>query len=228
MKFVRMSLENCENAEGMVIVIDVLRAFSTAAYAFEAGVKSIMLVQSVEEAFQLKKRFPSALTMGEVGGLKIAGFDYGNSPTELVGQDLIERDFIQRTTAGTQGVVRSLRANIILAGSFCCAAATAKFIQKSSEKTLTLISSGITPDGRGDEDNACADYIERIVNGEKPDVALYVRRVRESKNAIKFLDADKTDFPSSDLDYCTDVDRFKFAMLVERQHDLLVMRPVVL
>ncbi len=227
MKIVRMSLEHCENAEGMVVVIDVLRAFSTAAYAFGAGVKSIMLVASVEEAFQLKKRYPSALTMGEVGGLKIAGFDYGNSPTEIVGQDLAQRDFIQRTTAGTQGVVRSIRAEIILAGSFCCAGATVKYIKKSSAKTLTLVSSGITTDGRGDEDDACADYIERIVNGENPDIASYIRRVRESKNAIKFKAADQTDFPASDLEHCTDVDRFNFAMLVDRQHDLLVMRPVL-
>ena len=45
-------------------MIDVLRAFSTAAYAFTAGVEDIRLVSTVEEAFSMKEEINHAMTMG--------------------------------------------------------------------------------------------------------------------------------------------------------------------
>jgi 2-phosphosulfolactate phosphatase len=65
------------DAMGPVVAIDVLRAFSTAAYAFAAGAQTIALVGTVEEAFTLKKQIPDALIMGEVEGLPVKGFDLG-------------------------------------------------------------------------------------------------------------------------------------------------------
>ena len=47
MKFNYTTLETCHTASGLVIVIDVLRAFSNAAYAFSRGAKEIMLVSTV-------------------------------------------------------------------------------------------------------------------------------------------------------------------------------------
>ena len=41
---------------GAVVVVDVIRAFSTAAYAFGAGAAEIFLVDTVEEALVLARR----------------------------------------------------------------------------------------------------------------------------------------------------------------------------
>ena len=41
---------NAGEATGHVVVIDVLRAFTTAAYAFAAGIEEIELVATPEEA----------------------------------------------------------------------------------------------------------------------------------------------------------------------------------
>ena len=120
------SLESCGAATDTVVAIDVCRAFTTAAYAFAAGAREIILVGEVEEALALRERMPGALVMGEVGGLPVEGFDFGNSPNELLGVDLADRCMIQRTSAGTQGVVRSKRARTLLASSFVCAGATAR------------------------------------------------------------------------------------------------------
>ena len=226
MKFQRATLETCENATGTVVVIDVLRAFTTAAYAFASGVQRIILAGGVEDAFSLKKRFPSALLMGEVDGLPVKGFDYSNSPTELVNQDLEGHQFIQRTSAGTQGIVRSVDASTLLAGSLCCARATAGFISRFTDKNVTFVITGKGPRGWGDEDDACADYIEGLLNGESPPVEPYIRRVKGSLAAQKFLDEQEPDFPISDLEYCVAVDRFNFVMRVERENGLLVMRPL--
>ena len=50
----RATLETCGEATGTVVVIDVLRAFTTAAYAFATGAADITLVGEIEEAFTLR------------------------------------------------------------------------------------------------------------------------------------------------------------------------------
>ena len=53
--------------------------------------------------------------MGKVNGYKVMGFDIGNSPHKLSGIDIVRRRIIYRSTAGTQGVVRSPQSDDILA-----------------------------------------------------------------------------------------------------------------
>ena len=57
------------------MVVDVLRAFTTTAYAFDRGAKEIILVSTIEEAFELRERDGDYLLVGEVNGLPIDGFD---------------------------------------------------------------------------------------------------------------------------------------------------------
>jgi phosphosulfolactate phosphohydrolase-like enzyme len=57
-----------DGVSGVVVAIDVLRAFTTAAYAFQAGASSIWLVGAVEEALSLGRAIPGSLVMGEVHG----------------------------------------------------------------------------------------------------------------------------------------------------------------
>jgi 2-phosphosulfolactate phosphatase len=213
-----------------VVVVDVIRAFTVAAYAFSAGAQDITLVGTVEEALSLRERIPKALVMGEVDGLQPAGFDLGNSPSALTGLDLSGRRLIQRTSAGTQGVVcSSARADTLLAGSLCCASATAGYVQRLSPATVTFVITGIsamTEENDGDEDIACADYVEALLRGEAPDAAPIVQRVLESYAARMFSDPTRPEFPASDLEYCVDVDRFDFAMRITRQNGQLVMKPV--
>lgn len=59
-------------ARGAVVVVDVLRAFTTAAYAFAAGARRIWLVESVEHGLTLKARLPGAAAMGEDGASRTA------------------------------------------------------------------------------------------------------------------------------------------------------------
>lgn len=226
MKFDQVSIENCEKATGIVVAIDVLRAFSTAAYMFGNGVKNIIIADTVENAILLKKRFPSAILMGEVDGLPITGFEYSNSPTEFIGKNLSGYQFIQRTTAGTQGISRSINAKVILASSFCCARATARFIERFPDDDVTFVITGAKPNGEGDEDAACADYIENLILGKNVDTDLYLQRVRSSIAAQKFIDPNRPDFPLSDLEYCLAIDKFDFAIQVERQKEILVMKPI--
>jgi 2-phosphosulfolactate phosphatase len=164
--------------------------------------------------------------MGEVGGLPPPGFDFGNSPFALIGLDLANRHLIQRTSTGTQGVVRSEKADRLLTSSFCCAQATVEYIRKLSPEAVTFVIAGLGPDGRGDEDAACAEYLEALLAGGRPDPEAYVKRVRECSTSQRlFADPGKPEFRWEDIECCVDVDRFDFAMVVERQNGLFVMKP---
>jgi len=156
MKFHYTNLENCHTAQGVVLVIDVLRAFSTAAYAFSRGAKEILLVSSVEEALLLGSQIPNSKVMGEVGGLPPEGFDFGNSPTHISKENLSGITLVQRTGAVTQGVVKSISAERMLAASFVVASVTVTFVKKIEPDEVTFVITGKTFRG-GDEDLACAE-----------------------------------------------------------------------
>ena len=225
LKFHYTTLETCHEATGVVIIIDVLRAFSNAAYAFSRGARDILLVSTVEEALLLRSQIPHSKAMGEVGGLPPAGFDFGNSPTYIRSEDLSGVTLIQRTGAGTQGAVRSQNAGVLLASSFVVASATVKYVLKLMVPEVTFVITG-KYDQRGDEDLACAEYLEALLKGNQPDRKRFVQRVFESRDALQHLDPAETGFPLSDLDYCTQIDKFDFAMPITREGGKLIMRCV--
>ena len=222
MKFIYTTLETCHTATGIVLVIDVLRAFSTAAYAFSRGAKEIMLVSSVEEALELKERTPNSKMMGEVGGLPPEGFDFGNSPTRILEQDLTGITLIQRTGAGTQGAVRSENADIMLAVSFVVAKATMEYVLRLKPDEITFV---ITGGADNAEDLACAEFLQKIFLGQAVDKSNYIHRVISSRDAFQHMD-DHPQFPRSDLDYCTRINAFDFAMPITRENDQLTVRAV--
>ena len=219
------SLETCSNARDTVVVIDVCRAFTTACFAFAAGASDIILVSTVEDAFSLRERFPGALVMGEVGGLPVKGFDYENSPSDLIGVDLSGRRLIQRTSAGTQGVVRSARAETLLASSFVCAGATARYIKRLAPESVTFVVTETIADGGAGEDRACAEYIAALLEGREPDVTTFLKWAPDwpSESDIDQMDRTRLAQLLRDRELCLEVGQFDFALRVRRRQDLLVM-----
>ncbi|HEU0292270.1 MAG TPA: 2-phosphosulfolactate phosphatase [Anaerolineales bacterium] len=226
MKFHYTNLETCHQATGAVVVIDVIRAFTNAAYAFSRGAREIFPVSTVEEALQFKAETPNCLACGEVGGLPPDGFDFGNSPTQTNQLDLSGRIIVQRTGAGTQGIVRSVNAATMLAASLVVANATAHHIQRLAPDAVTFVITGQYKPEHGDEDLACAEYLETLLKGRQPDPAPFVERVFKSRDALMHLDPTLPAFPRTDLDYCTHIDAFDFVMFVTKENGRHVMRAV--
>lgn len=143
-------IEGARSARGVVVVIDVMRAFTTAAYAFDAGVTAIDLVATVEAAFALP-----GFRMGEVGGRMIPGFDHDNSPSRIGRHALAGRRAVMRTGSGTRCVAEVTGANEIWLGSLVVASATVQALAGRAE--VTFVVSG-APD-EGEEDLACAELM---------------------------------------------------------------------
>jgi len=117
MKVRRATLDECAAIEGAVVVIDVLRSFTTAAVAFARGASRIIAVPSVEAARRAAARHPGALTLGAYpGGAPIADFDLPNSPARVAAADVAGRTIVLLTAGGVRGLVAARRASVVLAG----------------------------------------------------------------------------------------------------------------
>lgn len=223
MEIHRATLASCPTATDLVVAIDVLRAFTTAAYLFHAGVEEIILVSGVEEAFNLRKEMPECIIVGEVDGIRVQGFDLGNSPSEIESSNRIGKRVIQRTTAGTQGVVLASKASTILTAALTNVTATVRTIRRFTPSNVTLIQTGFFPEeGWGDEDVACADTIENMLLGKVVDWDDISQRVRSSRSGFHY-DGTRSDFPPKDLELALRYDCFNFAMVVERKNNLYRM-----
>ncbi|MEU8821949.1 2-phosphosulfolactate phosphatase [Actinoplanes sp. NPDC048796] len=186
----------------VVVVIDVIRAFTTAAVAFERGAAEIVCVASADAGRELRRAWPDRLLIGEVGGLKPADFDYGNSPLEMSAARVEGRGLIQATTNGTRGLVRHPHAAALLAASAVNVAATARWIAGNHPGTpWTLVCTG-----RGAEDRACATYLDGLLRGTDPSRADLIAGIGAGA-------AEHGHVAGEDLPFCTDVDRSDFAMV---------------
>lgn len=98
-------IKGAQEAQGVTVIIDVFRAFSTACYAFDSGVNRLINVATPEEAFALRDKLKAEVIIaGEQGEKKPAGFDYGNSPTEMLTGSVAGKTMIHCTTAGTRAL----------------------------------------------------------------------------------------------------------------------------
>ena len=209
------TVAGAREAQGLAVIIDVFRAFTTAAHVFANGAESITPVLTVEESFRLKELNPDWLQIGEEGGLMVEGFDYGNSPYDASLADFSGRTVIQRTGAGTNGVVNAGGADERVLGSFVMAEAIVKYIKRKAPAVVSLVAMGNVGVEPNEEDESCAEYIEERLKGESPNFAEMKRRIRAAPSGAKFFDPSRPQFKEEDLHLAMELDRFGFVLRVE-------------
>ena len=205
--------------DGPVVVIDVLRAFTTAAYAFAAGARHIYLVADVDEALAFKAATPGVLAMGEIHGRRPPGFDFANSPTEVAAADLTDRIVVQRTSAGTQGVVAARSATRLWCAGLVTASATAAAVRASGLGAPTYVITGwafSAASGSGDDDLATAELIERARRGEPLEAEATALLIATSEEAARTVAIGPGHADPADISRAVAIDRFDFAMEVTR------------
>lgn len=218
-------LRGAQEAEGTTIIIDVLRAFTTAAVAFDRGAEQIVLVAEVEEALDLRRRGIGHLCLGEVDGKRPPGFDFGNSPYEVSQADLTGKRLIQSTRAGTVGVNAAAAAHTLYVGSFVIATATVQAILASAPPLVTIVAMGYAAGRRSDEDEQCALYLRNLFQGRRPDPDAVRQLVLVGQEAQKYGDPSQPQFHPRDPEIALQIDRYPFAIRVQREDGRLVARP---
>ena len=79
----RQFIEGAAKARHSAVIIDVFRAWTCSSFLLHCGVERVVLEQDPARALELKRE-NNWLALGEVDGIKIKGFDLGNSPTEII------------------------------------------------------------------------------------------------------------------------------------------------
>jgi len=218
-------LRGAQEAEGTTIIIDVFRAFTTAAIAFSRGVEKIVLVAEVEEALELRNRGLGDLCMGEVAGIRPEGFDFGNSPFELSQADVSGKTLIQSTRAGTVGVSAAQKAGQIYGGSLVIAEATVKAILSDPPDLVSIVAMGSEGKIRTDEDEQCALYLRNLLQGRKPDHDAVRSLILVGEESQKYGDPARPHFHSKDKELALQIDTIPFAIKVSQENGLMVARP---
>ncbi|MFD5789596.1 2-phosphosulfolactate phosphatase [Streptomyces sp. NPDC127037] len=205
----------------VAVVVDVMRAYTVAAWAFARGAERIVLAGSLDETLALKGRHPDWVALKD--GAPAPGFDAVNSPALLRSRDLGGRTVVQKTTAGTVGALAVRDASLVLCAGFVVAEATARLLRERGCDDATFVVTG--EDGRAEEDLACAQYIARRAGGEAVDAAPYLRRAGDSRAAAELAEGVREGAHADDVALCLELDRFPFAMVATPEDSLMVLRP---
>jgi 2-phosphosulfolactate phosphatase len=208
-------------APSVAVVVDVMRAFTVAAWAFGQGAEKIVLAESLDEALALKARQQDWVALKD--GPPAPGFDTVNSPGVLRCIDLDGRTIVQKTTAGTVGALAVKEASLVLCASFVVAEATARLLRTRKSDSVTFVVTG--EDGQADEDLACAQYIARRATEAGTDAAEFVRRAADSRAAAELGEGVRQGVHPDDVALCLELDRFPFAMVATLEDSLMVLRP---
>ena len=210
-------IEGARTATGTAVIIDVFRAFTTAAFCIAAGAPEVVLVADHEQALAMKSEDPRVFLTGEIRGRPIPGFDVGNNPSAIQHLDLAGRRVVQRTSQGTQCVVAASGARRVVLGSLVIAGATLRHVRAIDDE-VTLVATSTTDPSDADEDLACAAYMERqLVDGTAPAPA--IRLLGDEEGWPDW-------FPREDAILAVQLDRFDFALPVTREDGLLIARPM--
>ncbi len=173
---------NWEMFEKRVVVLDILRATSTIVTAL--GNKALEVIPTIEtdEVIELAKTLGSSecVTGGERKGMKITGFDLGNSPLEYTPAKVAGKKVIMSTTNGTRAIKSAQGASEVLIGSFLNLQVIVDHLKEVDQDTLIVCS------GRNNylslEDLACAgaiidrlrEYIDNEMATDATKLAHYV------------------------------------------------------
>ena len=214
-------LEGATQASGAVAIIDVFRAFTTAAVVLANGASRIIMVSTVEEALALRRRGVGQVCIGEVRGRALDGFDFGNSPFEVSKLDFASKTIIQRTSAGTQGIVAASRAKSLYAASLVTAKATARVLAAAGER-IVLVAMGKKGTERTDEDELCALHLRNLLQGRSGDPEAVRRLILAGGEIARFNDPARPHLHPEDVDIALDVDRHDFAVRVTMENGLAV------
>ncbi|WP_030392230.1 2-phosphosulfolactate phosphatase [Kitasatospora purpeofusca] len=217
-----LAIDEVAEVPAVAVVVDVMRAFTVAAWAFERGAEKIVLAGSLDEALALKARRPGWVALKD--GAAAPGFDAVNSPGLLRDVDLGGRTVVQKTTAGTVGALAVKDAPLVLCAGFVVAGATARLLRDRGCGSVTYVVTG--EDGRAEEDLACAQYIAGRAAGDGTHADAYLRRAAGSRAAAELAQGVREGAHPDDVALCLELDRFSFAMVASQEDSLTVLRPV--
>ena len=214
-------IDGAKAAKGLTVIIDVFRAMTVEAYVIQNGAADLIPMGSIEDAYAYRDTHPGTILMGERGGAKCPGFDFGNSPSQVKDFDFTGKTVVHTTSAGTQGVANATGATEMLTGSLVNAKAIADYIRSSGAEDVSLVCMGLAGVESTREDTLCAEYIKALVEGTPFDLNPGIEECKRTSGA-KFFDPNNPIFPEEDFWLSVEAEKFDFVLHVEPGSDGLM------
>lgn len=210
-------LEGAAKAEGLTVIIDVFRAYTTAAYLFANQAEKIFIVSKVETARKLKEELNNPVLIGERKGIKIEDFDFNNSPYFISQHNFMGKEIILSTSAGTKGIIAAENAAEIITGSFVNIAAAAEYIKSQKPEIVSLVAMGNNGVSEADEDNLYADQLANLLKGKKTLTQAEIKaRLRSPAGDRFFAVETQSEMPKQDFEYCLKLNKFDFVIRADQ------------
>ncbi len=181
-------------ADATAVVIDVIRATSTMVEALASGARAIYPIATTEEAIRLANSLgrEDTLLCGERKGLKIEGFDLGNSPREFTPERVGGRRLVMTTTNGTRAFLAAQGARRVLALSLLNLGAVARAVAETDR--LLVVCAG-KEDRFSLDDALCAGVFLRQLLG--PEAVAMANGLNDQSRAV--LTLAETHLPDADF-----------------------------
>lgn len=217
-------IEGAREARGVVAIIDVFRAFTTAAVVLGNGASRIVMVDDVDRATALRAAGVAHVCIGEVMERIPAGFDFGNSPHAVSEVDFSGKTVVQRTSSGTQGIAAAADAERLYAASLVTVSATARAMLEPPCGRMSIVPMGWAGLERTDEDELCALHLRTRLEGRPGNPAAVRDVILAGGDVLRFYETDRADLDPRDVDIALEIDRYDFAIRVTRENGLMVAR----
>lgn len=213
-------IHNAEEAIGIAVIIDVFRAFTVEPYIINNGAKKLMPIGDKEIAYNLKEENNEYILIGERGGIKLPGFDYGNSPYQIKNVDFSNKVVVHTTSCGTQGIVKAVNAEEIITGSLVNAQAIADYIKKNKYKDVSIVSMARPGELPTEEDDLCAKYIKSLLeNNPLDNLEKELEHLKLNRGSKFFNESMQDIFPKEDFYLCTEINKFNFILQVNKDEN---------
>lgn len=160
--------------DAVVVVIDVLRATTTIAYALQNGARAVIPCEEPHDALAVRERLGAdAVLGGERNSVCIPGFDLDNSPSSYTRENLEGKTVAFTTTNGTRALNRAMQASAkaVVCGAFVNLTAVVDFVRRMNPQRALLACAG-SEGAIALEDVLCAGAIASRLQGVEQGVEL--------------------------------------------------------
>ena len=153
---------------------------------------------------ELKAAHPDWILLGERRGVRLAGFDGDNSPSNLPA-DIHGKVVLLSTSNGTRILEACAPGHAVFIASFANAAAVMDAVRATGCDNPSFWAVGLIDDKLSEEDMLCARYLYGMFAGLAPDAAAFRDEAQACSGAERLRGLDL----HADLDLCTQFDRTK-------------------
>jgi 2-phosphosulfolactate phosphatase len=212
------------NSNSATIVIDVFRAFTTAAYILSRNPSLYILSTTSTIITELSELYSNSILVGKPEKGETLQYHIPNSPTRSQELTIQDKIILHRTEAGAKGILQALLSSsgIVLASCFANAKATIDYLKRKNITELNIMAMGHEATTPTLEDDLCAQYIMALWTNETFDIEAYKPEIKASSGQY-FFQHDQLQYPRDDFNSCLNLNQFNFAIEAKLKNDYAIL-----